>query len=201
MNKETIGMGLFLAGNGVFLAFLHYIGVRAPLLATMSLLSILGGLALAIYGLFGASVRDADSQVRNETEVHRSGSTLSSHNEQIEGQVRIADGRLVFSIGIETLGDVFTTLIEAGTSIPCERRQIFSTTSDDQTEIEVHVLQGSSARASANTSLGKFMITGLPKAHKGVPQIEVIFRVQPNAEFVLMARNLETRSNVHVVRV
>jgi len=118
-----------------------------------------------------------------------------------ESQVPVADRKLASNIGIETLNDVSTTLIEAGTPIPCERREIFSTAFDKQTEIEIHVLQGSSPRASENISLGKFKITGLPKDRRGVPKIEVAFRVQPNSEFVLVARDLKRRVDLNVVRV
>lgn len=119
----------------------------------------------------------------------------------MRSQVATTTGRLEYNLGIETLGDVFTTVIGTGTPIPCEHREIFSTAADNQSEIEVHVLQGTSQRASKNTSLGKFKLTRLPKAPRGVPQIEVTFRVQPNSEFALIARDLGTQAEVHVVRV
>lgn len=115
--------------------------------------------------------------------------------------VPVAKSRLVSSIGIETLGDVFITLIESGTTLPCHHKEVFSTASDNQTEIEIHVLHGSSPRVSANVSLGKFKLTDLRKAPRGVPQIEVTFSVQTNGEFVLVAKDLGDGTDLNVVPV
>lgn len=123
----------------------------------------------------------------------------ASVKEPAKGEVPVDSGRLATSVGIETLGGVFTTLIEAGSPVPCDRTEIFSTAADNQTEIEVHVLHGTSERASDNVSLGKFKLTGLPKASRGVPQIEVTFRVQADSRFVLMAQNLGDGTHVRVV--
>jgi len=152
------------------------------------------------YHSFDASASEANSQDRDETRVPQDGSVPLNHSKQILAQVQINDGMLVSSVGIETLGDTFTTLFEADTPVPCECRRVFSTASDAQKEIEIHILQGSSARASANTSLCKFKLTGLPRSRPHAPLIEVIFRIQPTGELVLMARNLEIGDNVHVVR-
>jgi molecular chaperone DnaK len=81
------------------------------------------------------------------------------------------------SLGIETLGEVFTKIIERNTTIPTSKSQIFSTATDGQTSVEIHVLQGERAMAKDNKSLGKFQLTGIPPAPRGVPQIEVAFEI------------------------
>ena len=84
------------------------------------------------------------------------------------------------SLGIETLGEVFTKIIERNTTIPTSKSQVFSTASDGQTSVEIHVLQGERAMARDNKSLGKFLLTGIPPAPRGVPQIEVAFEIDVN---------------------
>ncbi|MEL6322465.1 MAG: molecular chaperone DnaK, partial [Cyanobacteria bacterium J06626_14] len=81
------------------------------------------------------------------------------------------------SLGIETLGEVFTKVIERNTTIPTSKTQTFSTATDGQTSVEIHVLQGERAMAKDNKSLGKFELTGIPPAPRGVPQIEVSFEI------------------------
>ncbi|NEO26150.1 MAG: molecular chaperone DnaK, partial [Kamptonema sp. SIO4C4] len=84
------------------------------------------------------------------------------------------------SLGIETLGEVFTKIIERNTTIPTSKSQIFSTAIDGQTSVEIHVLQGERAMARDNKSLGKFLLTGILPAPRGVPQIEVSFEIDVN---------------------
>jgi molecular chaperone DnaK len=84
------------------------------------------------------------------------------------------------SLGIETLGEVFTKIIERNTTIPTSKSQVFSTAIDGQTSVEIHVLQGERAMARDNKSLGKFLLTGIPAAARGVPQIEVSFEIDVN---------------------
>ncbi|HEY9666571.1 MAG TPA: molecular chaperone DnaK [Coleofasciculaceae cyanobacterium] len=84
------------------------------------------------------------------------------------------------SLGIETLGEVFTKIIDRNTTIPTSKSQIFSTATDGQTSVEIHVLQGERAMARDNKSLGKFLLTGIPPAPRGVPQIEVSFEIDVN---------------------
>ena len=84
------------------------------------------------------------------------------------------------SLGIETLGEVFTKVIERNTTIPTSKSQVFSTATDGQTSVEVHVLQGERAMAMDNKSLGKFLLTGIPPSPRGVPQIEVSFEIDVN---------------------
>ncbi|MDB9411563.1 molecular chaperone DnaK [Microcystis aeruginosa] len=84
------------------------------------------------------------------------------------------------SLGIETLGEVFTKIIDRNTTIPTSRSQVFSTAADGQTSVEVHVLQGERAMAQDNKTLGKFLLTGIPPAPRGVPQIEVAFEIDVN---------------------
>ncbi|MBD2012833.1 molecular chaperone DnaK [Microcoleus sp. FACHB-53] len=84
------------------------------------------------------------------------------------------------SLGIETLGEVFTKIIDRNTTIPTSKSQVFSTATDGQTSVEIHVLQGERAMARDNKSLGKFLLTGIPPAPRGVPQIEVAFEIDVN---------------------
>ncbi len=84
------------------------------------------------------------------------------------------------SLGIETLGEVFTKIIERNTTIPTSRSEVFSTAADGQTSVEIHILQGERAMAKDNKSLGKFLLTGIPPAPRGVPQIEVSFEIDVN---------------------
>lgn len=84
------------------------------------------------------------------------------------------------SLGIETLGGVFTKLIERNTTIPTSKSQVFSTAADNQTSVEIHVLQGERQMASGNKTLGRFILDGIPPAPRGVPQVEVTFDIDAN---------------------
>ncbi|MBC7106435.1 MAG: molecular chaperone DnaK, partial [Firmicutes bacterium] len=96
------------------------------------------------------------------------------------------------SLGIETLGGVFTRIIERNTTIPVSRSQIFSTAADNQTTVEIHVLQGERPMAADNKSLGRFLLTGIPPAPRGVPQIEVKFDIDVNGIVHVSAKDLGT---------
>ncbi|CCI08510.1 molecular chaperone DnaK [Microcystis aeruginosa] len=84
------------------------------------------------------------------------------------------------SLGIETLGEVFTKIIDRNTTIPTSKSQVFSTAADGQTSVEIHVLQGERTMARDNKTLGRFLLTGIPPAPRGVPQIEVAFEIDVN---------------------
>jgi molecular chaperone DnaK len=84
------------------------------------------------------------------------------------------------SLGIETMGSVATKLIERNTTIPASKSQVFSTAADNQTQVEIHIVQGERAMAGDNKSLGRFILDGIPPAPRGVPQIEVSFDVDAN---------------------
>ncbi len=96
------------------------------------------------------------------------------------------------SLGIETLGGVRTTLIERNTTIPTKKSEIFSTAADNQTSVEVHVLQGERSMARDNRTLGKFQLVGLPPAPRGVPQIEVTFDIDANGIVNVSAKDKGT---------
>jgi molecular chaperone DnaK len=96
------------------------------------------------------------------------------------------------SLGIETMGGVMTTLIQRNTTIPTRKSEIFSTASDNQTSVEVHVLQGERSMARDNRTLGKFHLVGLPPAPRGVPQIEVTFDIDANGIVNVSAKDLGT---------
>ena len=96
------------------------------------------------------------------------------------------------SLGIETLGEVFTKIIEKNTTVPTSKSQIFSTAADGQTSVEIHALQGERAMAKDNKSLGKFLLTGIPVAPRGMPQIEVSFEIDVNGILQVSARDKGT---------
>ncbi|MBP9015086.1 MAG: molecular chaperone DnaK [Candidatus Atribacteria bacterium] len=96
------------------------------------------------------------------------------------------------SLGIETLGGVFTKIIERNTTIPVSKSQIFTTAADNQTTVEVHVLQGERPMARDNVSLGRFQLTGIPPAPRGVPQIEVKFDIDADGILHVSAKDLAT---------
>ena len=96
------------------------------------------------------------------------------------------------SMGIETLGEVFTKIIERNTTIPTTRSQVFSTATDGQTSVEIHVLQGERAMAKDNKSLGKFLLDKIPPAPRGVPQIEVSFEIDVNGILQVVAQDKGT---------
>ena len=96
------------------------------------------------------------------------------------------------SLGIETLGGVFTKLIERNTTIPAHKTQVFSTAADNQTSVEIHVLQGEREMAAYNKTLGKFSLTGIAPAPRGIPQIEVSFDIDANGIVKVSAKDMAT---------
>ena len=102
------------------------------------------------------------------------------------------------SLGIETLGGVFTKLIERNTTIPTKKSQVFSTAADNQTSVEVNVLQGERNMASDNKSLGRFHLDGIAPARRGVPQIEVTFDIDANGIVNVSAKDLGTGKEQHI---
>ena len=103
------------------------------------------------------------------------------------------------SLGIETFGGVFTKLIERNTTIPTKKSQIFSTAADGQTSVEVHVLQGEREMAAYNKTLGRFQLTGIPAAPRGVPQIEVTFDIDANGIVHVSAKDMGTGNEQKIV--
>ena len=102
------------------------------------------------------------------------------------------------SLGIETLGGVFTKLIDRNTTIPTKKSQVFSTAADGQTSVEIHVLQGDREMAQYNKSLGKFQLTGIAPAPRGVPQIEVSFDIDANGIVHVTAKDLGTGNEQNI---
>ena len=102
------------------------------------------------------------------------------------------------SLGIETMGGVCTKLINRNTTIPTKKSQIFSTAADGQTAVSIHVLQGEREMADQNRTLGRFDLTGIPSAPRGVPQIEVTFDIDANGIVHVSAKDLGTGKEQHI---
>jgi molecular chaperone DnaK len=96
------------------------------------------------------------------------------------------------SLGIETLGSVCTVLIPRNTTIPTNKKEIFSTAADNQTAVDIHVIQGERSMATDNRTLGRFQLTGIPSAPRGVPQVEVSFDIDANGILHVSAKDLGT---------
>ena len=105
-----------------------------------------------------------------------------------------------FSLGIETMGGVLTKLIEANTTIPTKKSQVFSTAADNQPSVEIHVLQGERAMADDNKTIGRFHLDGIPPAPRGVPQIEVTFDIDANGIIKVTAKDKGTGKS-HDIRI
>jgi len=102
------------------------------------------------------------------------------------------------SLGIETMGGVFTKLIDRNTTIPTSKSQVFSTAADSQTAVDIHVLQGERPMASANKTLGRFQLTDIPPAPRGIPQIEVTFDIDKNGIVNVRAKDLGTNKEQQI---
>ena len=102
------------------------------------------------------------------------------------------------SLGLETMGGVFTRLIDRNTTIPTKKSQVFSTAADNQTSVEIHVLQGEREMAAYNKTLGKFQLDGIAPAPRGVPQIEVTFDIDANGIVKVSAKDLGTGKEQHI---
>ena len=102
------------------------------------------------------------------------------------------------SLGIETLGGVFNRIIDRNTTIPVKKSQVYSTAADNQTSVEIHVLQGERDMAAGNTTLGRFVLDGIPSAPRGVPQIEVTFDIDANGIVNVTAKDMGTGKEQHI---
>jgi len=131
----------------------------------------------------------------NPDEVVAVGAAIQGDNllrgERGEAQMVLLDVTPL-SLGVETLGGVMTRLIERNTTIPTEKKEIFSTAADSQTEVTIHVLQGEREFARDNRTLGRFNLTGLPPAPRGMPQIEVSFNIDANGILHVSAKDMAT---------
>ena len=103
------------------------------------------------------------------------------------------------SLGIETLGGVMTKLIDSNTTIPTRKSEIFSTAADNQTTVEIHVLQGEREMAGQNKSIGRFQLAGIPPAPRGIPQIEVTFDIDANGILNVAAKDKATGKEQKII--
>ena len=103
------------------------------------------------------------------------------------------------SLGVETMGGIMTRMIDRNTTIPTSKTEIYSTAADNQTSVEINVLQGEREMAAANKSLGKFSLTGIPAARRGVPQIEVTFDIDANGIVKVTAKDKATGKSQQIV--
>lgn len=129
----------------------------------------------------------------NPDEVVALGAAVQAGNLQgdIKGELLLLDVTPL-SLGLETLGSVMTKLIERNTTIPTSKSQVFSTAADNQTSVEIHVLQGEREMAEGNRSLGRFTLSGIPMAPRGVPQVEVTFDIDANGILSVKAKDKGT---------
>jgi molecular chaperone DnaK len=104
------------------------------------------------------------------------------------------------SLGIETLGGVFTPLIKTGTTVPCADSEVFSTAADGQSQIMITLFRGTNQLTTANHSLGRFQVVGIPSAPRGVPQVEVIFSIT-QSQILLSARDVKGKIDVQIQKV
>ena len=102
------------------------------------------------------------------------------------------------SLGIETMGGVFTKLIDANTTIPTNKSQVFSTAADNQPAVDIHVLQGERSMATDNKTIGRFQLADIPPAQRGVPQIEVSFDIDANGIMKVSAKDKATGKEQHI---
>jgi molecular chaperone DnaK len=135
----------------------------------------------------------------NPDEVVALGAAVQAGNLQgdIKGDLLLLDVTPL-SLGLETYGGVFTKIIERNTTIPTSKSQVFSTASDGQPSVEVHVLQGEREMAGDNRSLGRFMLSGIPPAPRGVPQIEVTFDIDANGILNVKAKDRATNKEQQI---
>ncbi|RLD14806.1 MAG: molecular chaperone DnaK, partial [Caldiserica bacterium] len=119
----------------------------------------------------------------------------------IEGSVKqeiVLQDVTPLTLGIETLGGVFTKMIERNSPIPIKKTQVFTTAADNQTSVEVHILQGERPLAKDNVSLGRFILDGIPPAPRGVPKIEVTYEIDENGILHVTAKDLGTGKSKHI---
>jgi len=120
----------------------------------------------------------------------------------LAGETEVKDVLLLdvtpLTLGIETLGGVRTPLIDRNTTVPTSKSQVFSTAADNQTSVEIHVLQGERPMASDNRTLGRFLLDGIPPSPRGIPQVEVIFDIDANGILTVTAKDKATNRSQHI---
>lgn len=125
----------------------------------------------------------------------------SSHNSRSLATVSLPNGRRTLGqpLCIETMGGVSTRLVEAGVQLPCRLSELFSTASDNQPSVEIHLLQGDQPLARNNKSIGRFHLTEIPPAPRGVPRVEVTFDVNWDGNLQVTAVNLDTGASQKII--
>ena len=137
--------------------------------------------------------RELNNSVNKDTAVSQGAAIQAAILNQEEGigEMVLLDVTPL-TLGIETMGGVMTKLIEANTTIPCRKQEVFSTAADNQTEVTIHVLQGERPMASQNKSIGQFNLTGIAPAKRGIPKIEVTFDIDANSILSVKAKDMAT---------
>ena len=137
--------------------------------------------------------RELNNSVNKDTAVSQGAAIQAAilNQEEGVGEMVLLDVTPL-TLGIETMGGVMTKLIEANTTIPCRKQEVFSTAADNQTEVTIHVLQGERPMASQNKSIGQFNLTGIAPAKRGVPKIEVTFDIDANSILSVKAKDMAT---------
>lgn len=117
-----------------------------------------------------------------------------------EPKLERRDSKLIESVGLETVGGVFTPLISQNAQLGTSVSQVFSTFSDDQSEITLHLFAGTAPRAAENRALGKYVVTGFPAASRGTPQIEIRFTATRESKLEVTAKDTATGKSLHIQR-
>ncbi len=146
------------------------------------------------------SVRGASRETRDREQAEAEGAGMPKASTPEEqplreatlGRAGVHDGALAQNVGLETVGGLATWMLDSGESLPAEHKEIFTTASDGQTEVELHVVQGERPMAADNRSLGRFRLTGIPPAPRGVPKIEVRFNIDRKGILKVSARDMAT---------
>jgi molecular chaperone DnaK len=126
--------------------------------------------------------------------------TLAGTGDVTEPQLESRDSKLIESVGLETVGGVFTPLIPQNAKLGTSVSQVFSTFSDDQNQITLHLFAGTAPLAAENRALGTYVVTGFPAAPRGTPQVEIQFTATRDSKLAITAKDSATGKSLHIQR-